>query len=64
MSTLNLTQLEAPVAYTDVRSQLNTMRGIFGLVLTILGIAGLLDGLEPAPWVLILGAYLAVDASW
>ncbi|MDJ0497303.1 MAG: HAMP domain-containing sensor histidine kinase [Acidimicrobiia bacterium] len=64
MSTLNLTQLEAPVAYTDVRSQLNTMRGIFGLVLTILGVAGLLDGLEPAPWVLILGAYLVVDASW
>ena len=64
MSTLNLTQLEAPVAYTDVRSQLNTMRGIFGLVLTILGVAGMLDGLEPAPWVLILGAYLVVDASW
>ncbi len=64
MSTLNLTKLEAPVAYTDVRSQLNTMRGIFGLVLAILAATGVREGLEPAPWVLILGVYLVGDAMW
>ena len=64
MSTLNLAELRAPVAYTDVRSRLNAMRGIFGLVLAIMAISGLIDGLEPAPWVLVLGTYLVGDAMW
>jgi signal transduction histidine kinase len=64
VSTLNLTQLEAPVAYTDVRSRLNTMRGIFGLVLASMAVTGVIDGLEPAPWVLVLGGYLVGDAVW
>jgi signal transduction histidine kinase len=40
------------------------MRGIFGLVLAIMAISGLIDGLEPAPWVLVLGTYLVGDAMW
>lgn len=64
MSTLNLTQLEAPVAYTDVRSRLNTMRGVFGLALAIMGISGMIQGLDPAPWVVVVGAYLVADAAW
>lgn len=64
MRKLNLTQLEAPVAYADVRSRLNTMRGIFGLALTILSISGLIQDIERAPWVLLLGLYLVADAAW
>lgn len=64
MSTSDLARLEAPVAYTDVRSRLNTMRAIFGGALSILAISGLTDGLDPAPWVLLIGLYVTGDALW
>lgn len=60
----NLTRLEPPVAYADVRSRLNAMRGVFGSLLVLLAITGLIQDLEPAPWVLAVGVYLVGDAVW
>lgn len=64
MSTSDLARVQAPVEYTDVRSHLNTMRAIFGGALSILAISGLVQGLDRAPWVLLIGLYVTGDALW
>ncbi len=64
VTTSDLARLQAPVAYTDVRLRINTMRAIFGAALSALGITGLTQGLDPAAWILLIGLYLTVDALW
>ena len=64
MSTNELANLQAPVAYTEVRARINTVRALFGVVLVIMAIGGVIDDMSPAPYVLALGAYLVVDGLW
>jgi signal transduction histidine kinase len=60
----DLARLEAPVAYTELRSPLNTMRAIFGAALVILAIAGFVEGFSSALWIFLVGLYLTGDAAW
>jgi signal transduction histidine kinase len=64
LSNPDLARLPAPVEYSEVRAQLNTMRAVFGVALSVLALTGLAAGLEPAPWVLTMAVYLAADALW
>jgi len=64
VSTSGLARLQAPVEYSEVQARLNTVRAIFGLALTVLAVSGILADIAPAPLVLVLGLYLAVDAIW
>lgn len=64
VSTSELARLPAPVAYTDVRAPINTMRAVFGVALVVLAATGLTEGLQRSPWVLALGAFLTLDGLW
>jgi signal transduction histidine kinase len=64
VSKLELARLQAPVEYAEVQARINTVRAIFGFVLSAFAISGLAQGLEPAPWVLGLAIYLFGDAIW
>ncbi|MDJ0952051.1 MAG: HAMP domain-containing sensor histidine kinase [Acidimicrobiia bacterium] len=64
MSTSELAKLRAPVAYTDVRARINTVRVVFGLVLAGLAITGLVQDLSPAAGVLVFALYMAADGLW
>lgn len=57
-------RLQAPVDYIEVRAPLNTMRVVFGLALAVLAATGLNQGLDAAPWVLVIAVYLTGDALW
>lgn len=64
VSTSELARLQAPVEYTEVRGRVNTVRAAFGAVITLLAISGLIEGVTPAPWILICALYLAGDGLW
>ncbi len=64
MSISELAKLRAPVAYTDVRARINTVRVVFGLVLVGLAVTGLIQDLSPAPGVLFFGVYMTGDGLW
>lgn len=64
MSTNELAKLQAPVAYTEVRQRINTVRALFGLVLSVMAISGLVQRLDLAIWILPFAAYFAADGLW
>ena len=64
MTTAELSQLSAPVEYGDVRGRLNLVRAIFGVALAVLAVSGVVEGVNPAPWVLVSALYLVGDALW
>ncbi len=64
MSTSELARLHAPVEYTEVRSRVNTVRAAFGAVITVLAISGTIEGIDPAPLILICALYLTIDGAW
>ena len=50
--------------YTDIRAQLNTVRAAYGIALTILAVTGIVEGVSPAPWILVFALYLTADGLW
>ncbi|MDX2467010.1 MAG: HAMP domain-containing sensor histidine kinase [Acidimicrobiia bacterium] len=64
MSTSELGLRNAPVEYAEVRSRVNTVRAIFGAVTAILAISGVVEGVDPAPWILVIALYLTADSLW
>ncbi len=64
VSTNELAELQAPVAYTDVRARINSVRVLYGLVLAGLAVTGIVEGVGPAPGVLALALYMTGDALW
>ncbi len=64
MSTSELARLHAPVAYTEVRGLVNSVRAAFGAVIAVLAISGIVEGIDPAPWILICALFLTADGLW
>jgi signal transduction histidine kinase len=64
VTTSELARLQAPVEYTEVRARLNTVRAAFGIAVTILAVSGIIEGVDPAPWILVCAVYLTVDGLW
>ena len=64
LSTTELAKLQAPVAYTEVRARINTVRSLFGLVLAIMAASGTAQDVGPARWVLAAAALMAIDGFW
>lgn len=64
MNTAELSRMKAPVAYEDVQLRLNTVRAAFGIALAILAATGLIDGSEPAPWILACAVIILTDGVW
>lgn len=64
MTTSELARLQAPVEYTEVRTPVNTVRAAYGAVVSVLAISGLVEGMTPAPWILVCAVYLTIDGLW
>ncbi len=64
VSATELANLQAPVAYTEVRARVNTVRALFGFVLVVMATTGTLQGMSPAPRILMFAIYLAADGLW
>ncbi|MCP4306005.1 MAG: HAMP domain-containing histidine kinase [bacterium] len=64
MSTSELARVRAPVEYTDVRTRVNRVRAGFGAVISVLAVSGIVEGVDPAPWILVLALYLTADGLW
>ena len=64
MSITELAKLQAPVAYAEVRQRINTARAVFGIVVVGMAISGTVQGMTPAPYVLVIALYLTGDALY
>ena len=59
MSTAELARIQAPVAYTEVRKRVNTVRALLGVVLVVLALAGMIQA--NSRWSVVVAAYLVGD---
>ncbi len=62
MTTSQLANIQAPVAYTEVRKRINTVRALFGVVLIALALSGLIA--TDSWWAVTPAIYLVVDGLW
>jgi signal transduction histidine kinase len=61
LTTSELARLQAPVEYSEIRVRLNSVRAAFGIAVAILALSGLVEGMDPAPWILGCALYLTGD---
>ncbi len=62
MSTSELARIQAPVAYTEVRNRVNTVRALLGGVVLALALGGMVEtGIQ---WSAVVAIYLIVDGLW
>jgi two-component system OmpR family sensor kinase len=59
VSTAELARIQAPVAYTEVRKRVNTVRALLGVVLVVLALAGMIQA--NSRWSVVVAAYLVGD---
>lgn len=64
MSRSELARLQAPVEYTEIRARINTVRAAFGVAVTVLAVSGIIEGVDPAGWILVCSLYLTGDGLW
>jgi signal transduction histidine kinase len=62
VSTSELARIQAPVAYTEVRNRVNTVRALLGGVVLVLALGGMVE--TGTQWSAVVAIYLIVDGLW